>query len=316
LQIMAPGHAEVVDLPAPNPGPGQVLVEVEAITTCPQWDLHIMGGDPMFPGMDLQYPYSPGQPGHEAVGRVVDAADDVAGVRVGDRVAVWRDRDHAQPGCYAELVARDAGDVLVVPDSIEAARLTAIELAMCVRVSFELLERMDAVRVGRFGVSGLGPSGLVAAQMAKAGGAESVIGFDLSSDRRDASLAGGCDTAFDPRECAAVDDPADPEALDASIDCVGAPASVQFLMDRTRSAVSLFGVLREPVQFGWRHWAGLMLLGYRPHHRGAAEAALALILDGSLDLSPLVSTTLPLDRYAEGVELLRTQAAVKVCFTP
>lgn len=322
LQIIEPGKAEIVEVPEPEPRAGQVVVEVEAVTTCPQWDMHIMGGEPMFPGQELTYPYSPGQPGHEAVGRIVAVADGAGdadngvGVRVGDRVAVWRDQDHSQPGCYAERVARNAGDVLVVPEDIEATRLSALELAMCVRVSFELLERMDAVRVERFGVSGLGPSGLVAAQMAKAGGAAQVVGYDLSADRREVSKAWGVDEALDPRECSVVDDPADAAALDASIDCVGAPSSVQFLMDRTRNAVALFGVLREPVQFGWRHWAGLTLLGYRPHHRGAAEAALAMILEGSVDLRPLVSTTLPLDRYTEGVELLRSQKAVKVCFTP
>jgi len=43
---------------------------------------------------------------------------------------------------------------------------------------------------------------------------------------------------------------------------------------------------------------------------------LAQIVAGKLKLGPLITQTLPLKRYAEGVELLRQQKAIKVCFTP
>jgi len=93
-------------------------------------------------------------------------------------------------------------------------------------------------------------------------------------------------------------------------------------MDRTREAVSIFGTFREEVAFGWRHWSGLALLGYPftagrvGHNRAAAEAALEQILAGTHDLSPLVTATLPLEDYVHGVELLRQQRAMKVCFLP
>jgi threonine dehydrogenase-like Zn-dependent dehydrogenase len=71
LQLEAPGRAAWKDAPCPTPAPGEVLLRVEAIATCPHWDLHLFGGKPMFPGMTLTYPYLAGQPGHEAVGEVV-----------------------------------------------------------------------------------------------------------------------------------------------------------------------------------------------------------------------------------------------------
>jgi hypothetical protein len=37
LQVVAPGVAVVLDVPVPVPGPDQVLMHVEAVTTCPQW---------------------------------------------------------------------------------------------------------------------------------------------------------------------------------------------------------------------------------------------------------------------------------------
>ena len=87
-------------------------------------------------------------------------------------------------------------------------------------------------------------------------------------------------------------------------------------MDRTRSAVAIFGVLREEVSFGFQHWTGLSLLGYERHNRPAAARALSHIVAGKLDLSPLVSAKLPLSQYAEGVAMLRDKKALKICFLP
>ena len=86
-------------------------------------------------------------------------------------------------------------------------------------------------------------------------------------------------------------------------------------MDRTTAAVAIFGVLREEVVYRARH-RKLALLGYPGHFKAAAERALAHVVSGALRLQPLVTVSLPLRRYAEGVELLRRKRAVKVCFLP
>ncbi|HPO74515.1 MAG TPA: alcohol dehydrogenase, partial [Armatimonadota bacterium] len=61
LQIQAPGRAEVVDIAMPQPGPGEVRVRVTLVNTCPQWDLHLDAGEPMFVGQQISYPYTAGQ---------------------------------------------------------------------------------------------------------------------------------------------------------------------------------------------------------------------------------------------------------------
>src|SRR5574342_241713 len=91
LQIVQPGQAMWRAAQRPRPGNGEVLLKVEAINTCTHWDIHILDGVPMFPGMELSYPYFPGQPGHEAVGEIVEIGTGVAGFAAEDRVAVWRD---------------------------------------------------------------------------------------------------------------------------------------------------------------------------------------------------------------------------------
>ncbi len=75
--IDAPGQARVVDVEAPQPGPGEVLIEVHAAGICGT-DLHILHGD--YEGI---YPVIPG---HEFSGTVASVGDGVARCKPGDRV--------------------------------------------------------------------------------------------------------------------------------------------------------------------------------------------------------------------------------------
>jgi threonine dehydrogenase-like Zn-dependent dehydrogenase len=320
LQVTAPGAFAILDAPVPEPGPGEVLLRVDAVTTCPQWDLHLRHDEPMFVGHRFRYPYTPGQPGHEASGAVAAVGPGVSDLAPGDRVSAWRDPGHHRPGCYAQYALHRAEDLIRVPAALPAAATAPVELAMCVGSTLLMLREMQAVRGRRFGVSGLGPAGLVAVQMARAEGAAHITGFDLAEPRRRRALELGLvDEALDPR---AVPEGRLPErgrgrpALDAAVDCVGARAAVSFLMDRTAETVALFGVQREEYTFAPRHYSGLRLCGYPGHHRRAAEYAVGLLAAAQLDLGLLVTHHLPLERYGEGVDLLERQEAVKVCFHP
>ena len=317
LQIEAPGRAVWKDAPVPAPGAGEVLVRIRGIATCPHWDLHILGGQPMFSGMKLTYPYLRGQPGHEAVGEVVALGAGVSTLRIGASVAVWRDTGARPQGCYAQFNISRVDDLLEVPASLGAADIASLELAMCVEVSFQQLARLGGVAGRSIGLAGLGPAGLVAVQLARAHGAAEVVGIDPVAERRElaAKLGAHRTVASD-----AVAWPASRTkvALDDAIDLTGVPASIEFLMDRTRRCVTLFGVLREEVRFGTRHLfgPGLTLMGYGDHNRTAAETALRFITEGKLRLAPLITHTLPFTRYAEGIDLLRRKQAIKVLFDP
>jgi threonine dehydrogenase-like Zn-dependent dehydrogenase len=317
LQVTAPQQFEILDLPIPTPGPGEVLMQVLAVTTCPQWDLHLRHNEPMFVGHQFHYPYTPGQPGHEAAGVIAAVGPGVTGLAAGDRVSAWRDPGHHAPGCYAQYVIHRAENVIKTPAHLPVESLAPIELAMCVGTVFRMLAEMNALRGRVFGVTGLGPAGLVAMQMARAEGAAAVFGFDPLPDRRELALKLGADGCFDPSADLAAEFPARPRPprLETAVDCVGAKSSVEFLMDRTRDAVALFGVQREDYTFAPRHYT-LRLCGYKGHHRESAEYAVRLIEAGKLDLAPLVTHQLPLERYNEGIKLLEDRQAIKVCFLP
>ncbi len=313
LQVTGPKQFTILDVPIPAPGAGEVLMRVTAVTTCPQWDLHLRHNEPMFVGHRFHYPYTPGQPGHEAVGTIEAVGEGVVGLKPGQRVCAWRDPGHAHPGCYAQYVVHRAENVIPVPEGLPDMALAPLELAMCVGTVFRTLQPMNVLGGRTVGISGLGPAGLVALQMARAEGAAWVIGFDLNPERRAAALSLGADLCYDPRE--ALPSELHGKGLHTAVDCVGARASVEFLLDHTADTVALFGVQREDYTFAPRHNA-LTLVGYKGHFRESAAYALEMIVAGKLNLAALVTHTFPLERYGEAIDLLEQQQATKVCFLP
>lgn len=318
LEIGVYPHLELKEVPIPEPQAGEVLLKVEAVTTCPQWDLHLRHQEPMFVGHQFHYPYTLGQPGHEATGTIAKLGEGVSQFSVGERVSAWRDAGHQRQGCYAQYVVLNADNVILVPPTLPNEKTASVELAMCVSATIMMLKEMQAIGGRRVGIMGLGPAGLIAAQLARAEGAVEVVGFDLSEARRDLAMTLGFDSAFDPRSAPEERFPARPRApyLECTIDCVGAKASVEWAMDHTKETVALFGVQREEYLFQPRHYGHLRLCGYPGHSRRAAEYAVKHIAEGTLDLSPLVTCHLPLSRYNEGIDLLERQEAIKVCFHP
>lgn len=81
MVLRSPGEPLVAeDLPVPEPGAGQVLVEIAACGVC-RTDLHVIDGDLPDPKLPLVL-------GHEIVGRVAGLGAGVGGFQVGERVGV------------------------------------------------------------------------------------------------------------------------------------------------------------------------------------------------------------------------------------
>ena len=140
-----------VQCPAPEPGPGQVLVEVAYCGICGS-DLHFRDVPELFPAGTV--------PGHEFSGRIVAVGDRVGGWSAGDRVcvlpfgqcgecAVCRAGNeqvcpHAvsngvglgtgRPGAYAGQVVVDERMLFSLPDSVDDRAGTLVEpLAVAIR---------------------------------------------------------------------------------------------------------------------------------------------------------------------------------------
>ena len=99
-----PDVLELVDVPDPTAGPGQVLVKVAAAGVN-FVDTYKRGG--VYP---MAFPHFVGS---EGAGEVVAIGEGVTEVAVGDRVA-WSDA----AGSYAELVVVEASRTIPVPDGV------------------------------------------------------------------------------------------------------------------------------------------------------------------------------------------------------
>src|SRR5580693_61233 len=83
IQIQRPGVARAVELPDPEPGPGELLVQVQACGVC-RTDLHLLDGE-------VEIPRPPIVPGHQIVGRIIargEPANVNESMQVGARVGI------------------------------------------------------------------------------------------------------------------------------------------------------------------------------------------------------------------------------------
>ena len=176
---------EAVELPSPEPAPGEIRVRVSVCALC-RTDLHVIEGD--LPAKRL-----PLVPGHQVVGRVDALGEGATRFREGDRVGIaWLRRTCGECGfcscgrenlCDASLYTgyhRDGGyaEQAVVPEAFAYAipdtldDLQAAPLLCAGIIGYRALERSNLPRGGRLGLFGFGSSAHVVLQLAKHRGAE------------------------------------------------------------------------------------------------------------------------------------------------
>lgn len=182
IQISTHGGPEVlewVELPAPRPGPGQLLLRQTAIGLNYIDTYHRTG---LYP---VPTPFIPGM---EAAGVVEALGEGVTGFAVGDRVA------YAWPpiGAYAEYRVFPAAMAVKLPEGIADDIAAGIMLKGCT-VEY-LVRRTFAVQPGQTVLwhAAAGGVGLLAVQWLKAIGA-TVIGTVGSEAKADLARAAGCD---------------------------------------------------------------------------------------------------------------------------
>lgn len=211
----APG-LELVDVPTPTPGPGEVLIRVASTGVCGT-DLHIDSWD-AWAAARVQ----PGRViGHEFSGRVVEVGSAVTDVEVGDVVsgeghlvcgrcrACRAGRRHLciatvgigvqADGCFAEYVVLPAGNVWVHRHPIDldvAAIFDPFGNAVHTALAFPCLGE-DVL------VTGAGPIGIMAAMVARHAGARNVVVTDLAPERLALAERLGATLAVDVRSSSA-----------------------------------------------------------------------------------------------------------------
>ncbi|PWF21586.1 alcohol dehydrogenase AdhP [Corticimicrobacter populi] len=175
---------QIEEVTVPRPGPGDILVKIEACGVC-HTDLHAVEGDwPVKPN-------PPFIPGHEGVGHVVAVGAGVTHVKEGDRVGIpwlysacghcehclggWETLCESQQnagysvnGGFAEYALAAADYVGKLPDNVGFVEIAPI---LCAGVTVYKGLKMTEAKPGQWvAISGIGGLGHVAVQYARAMG--------------------------------------------------------------------------------------------------------------------------------------------------
>jgi threonine dehydrogenase-like Zn-dependent dehydrogenase len=219
---------EVREWPDPQPGPKEVVLEVQACGVCGS-DMHFYETDEdgyiLYPGLTK----FPSILGHEFSGKVAEVGSEVALLKVGDMVTVeemiWCGRcnpcrngypNHCTnleeigftiPGAFANYIAVDEKHCWPIDaiaerfgDEEKAYEVGALTEPSCVAYN-GMFVRAGGFLPGHYvSVFGAGPIGLAAIGLAKASGAGIIAAFEVSPQRLALATEVGADYAYDPRE--------------------------------------------------------------------------------------------------------------------
>ncbi|MCZ4513228.1 zinc-binding dehydrogenase [Streptomyces sp. ActVer] len=186
VQVQEYGGPEVlrtVETEVPEPGPGQVSVDV-AYTGVNFADLKARGEGYRVPSL-------PFVPGLEVSGRVRALGEGVPGVEVGQQVAAL-----TNGGAYADVVVADATTVFPLPPGVDLR--TAATLPTVLPTAYALVHAVGRLQPGETVLvqGAAGGVGTAVGQLAKAAGASGVFGVVSGAAKAKYALDHGYDDVF------------------------------------------------------------------------------------------------------------------------
>jgi threonine dehydrogenase-like Zn-dependent dehydrogenase len=254
--VYLPGdrRIEIRQLPDPVAGPGQVVLRVHASTICGS-DLRAIYREHLGTGPEA---YQNVVAGHEPCGEVIEVGPGCRTVRVGDRAVVYhisgcgrcadcrrgyqiscssplrRAYGWQRDGGHADLLLADERDLVTLP--AELSYLDGACVACGFGTAYEALRRAGVTGADTVLITGLGPVGLAAGMLARALGADRVVGTDPSPSRRaDALRLGAASAAIDSAEAAdRLPELLGPDGADVAVDCSGAGSAQLMAVQHTR----------------------------------------------------------------------------------
>lgn len=314
----------VAEMAEPVPGPGEVVLRVEACGVCGS-DLHATDA-----GVFLQEAGT--VLGHEFAGQVVSSAD--PGIAAGARVTVvpvnpcgdCRDcregytmlcaqnritglAGQAVPGAYAQFVKVPARHVVPLPDGVSYEEGAMVEP---LAVGLHAVDKAG-IRVGdRVLVIGAGPIGLSVTSFARIAGAGAVVVSERAPARLKAAAEFGATAVIDAgatADLAAAFAEAAGGPPDVIFDCVGVPGMIQTCigLSRARGTIVVVGVcMKEDAQIPLtailKELKIQYILGYQEQD---FARVLAFLQAGRVRPAPMVTDRVNLDQLPAAFEGLR-----------
>ena len=325
--LEAPESLRIEERAEPAADKENVVVRIKTIGICGT-DVSIFSGK-----VPVDYPLVLG---HEMVGILEDS---VPGLDPGTRVVVdpnvfcgtcyqclkgqenvciraelmGRDRD----GAFTELLAVPARNVYPVPDEIgdQTAPLLQV-LTTCLHAQRQTqLFPKDSVLV-----LGLGVSGLLHVQLAKARGAHPVLGVTRSESKRSLASRLGADLVIDPSDPTLegqVAEATQGRGPDLVIECVGKTETLAQAIDLVRvgGRIIVFGTITEEageLPFYQLYYKELSLVNPRAAKPEDFPASIGLVAAGAVELDPLITHTFPLESAEEAIAATSEGGSLKV----
>lgn len=327
-------HAvELRDVPRPEIGPEDVLLEVGAVGVCGS-DLHQWTADHSWP---VNYPVVLG---HEFAGTVRE---------VGERAGAWQEGDRAvsetaaviDPDCplsrqglynldpsrrgfgygvdgaMTRYVRVPARCLHRVPDGLPLERAALTEPCS---VAFNAVAVNAQVRPGdRVVVLGPGPIGLLCAAIARLRGAEvAVAGLERDGTRLKIASHYGCEPIVgSPLDWARARDGL---GADGVVDAAGVSATMKIALEVVRPAgwISKVGWGPEPLGISLDPLVqkNVRLQGSFSHNWPIWERVLSLLASGALDVEPIVGGIWPLEQWHTAFETMHSGEIAKAVLKP
>lgn len=206
-----PGNSTVVfkDVEIPEPGHGEVLIKMKSSTICGS-DIRAIYREHLGKGPEG---YQDKICGHEPCGQIIKVGPGLRRFKEGDRVIVYhisgcgvcndcrrgymisctshfrRAYGWQRDGGMAEYLLAEEKDLVLLPDSLTYT--DGAQVACGFGTVYEGLEKIGISGNDAVLVVGLGPVGLAACMLAKAMGAQTIIGVDTVQERIDISVEKG-----------------------------------------------------------------------------------------------------------------------------
>lgn len=317
------------DFPDPRVGPSDVRLRVKSSGLC-HTDFNEYLNGPLYVA-SAPHPRTgrsvPIVLGHEFSGEIIEIGLDVAGLRMGDRVAVnaidcCRKCEFCRRGLFVQCptaaaigFARDGGyaDYAVVPaDCCHVLRpnvsFRAAALVEPLSVAFHSVRRAKVEAGSRAAVVGGGTIGLCTLQALRACGVLDVYVIEKSAAKQRFAEELGA-SRFIPTEQSdarqVILDLTKGMGVDFAFECVGSGPALETALSVTRpgGTVCLSGVVPHPVQFDWNSVLSKeKTITTTIAYSDEFPIVIAMLNDGRLKAEELITRTLPLNEAVGTLE--------------
>jgi threonine dehydrogenase-like Zn-dependent dehydrogenase len=284
--ISSSRRLDVVSIATPAPAAGEVRVRLEGCGICAS-NLPVWEGREWF-----NYPLDPGAPGHEGWGIVDAIGDGVEHVRAGERVAFLSNR------AYAEYDVAKSDALVRIPDSFTQFPGEALGCAM------NIFRRSDVSASDTVAIIGAGFLGNLLVQLCKSAGAR-VVALSRRASARELARVCGAD------ETLALDDAWKAGRVSRVIECVGTqqPLDIATNLIAEGGRLIIAGYHQDGLrQINMQQWNWLGIDVVNAHERDprqyvrGMEEAVAAVLAGRIDPTPLLTHTYALDTLGRALD--------------